>query len=178
MSHKKIVLLLLLTVLSMGAGLELGWVWSKYGPAAHGAPPRPWFDQLELNADQQKQMDKIWNDARQQMHELFEHRHDLDKQRDQEMRALLTPAQSASFDKIEQEYRASRAQLDKQRDSLLSDANGRSRALLDPAQVQKWDILAKDMQNRRWRGPMGMATQRSTTMPSADSPVHQNAGPS
>lgn len=168
----------------MGAGLELGWVWSPFqkisagAPGSdHGAPPRPWFDQLELTADQQTQMDKIWNDTRQQMHEMFEHRHDLDKQRDQDMRALLTPAQSAAYDKIEQDYRAKRAEMDKERDALISDATARSRALLDPAQTQKWDILAKDMQNRRWRGPMGMATQKSTTMPSGDSAGHHDDGP-
>ena len=158
-----------MAMLSLSTGMVVGWVWTPLEKMETSAPethsgPRPWFDQLGLTADQQKQMDKIWGDTRAQMHKLFEHRSDLDRQRDQQIMALLNPDQRAAYEKINQEFHDQRADSDKQRDSLLADANARSRALLDDSQKEKWDILSKDM--RRRHGPMGMSTQRSTTMPS------------
>jgi Spy/CpxP family protein refolding chaperone len=179
MMSRKAVLLLVMAVLTLSAGVVLGWVWTPHG---RGGGPRPWFDQLDLSAEQQKQMDKIWGDTRQQMQKLFERRHDLEKQRDQQVLALLDSGQRAAYDKINQDFRTQREDFDKQRESLIADANARSRALLDPSQKDKWDILSKEMQMRRRRGPMGMATQHSTAeaspsaaeaSPSATMPSHE-----
>jgi len=172
MMNRKAVLLLVMAVMTLSAGVVLGWVWT---PGGRGGGPRPWFDQLGLGAEQQKQMDKIWGDTRQQMQKLFERRRDLEKQRDQQVLALLDSGQRAAYDKINQNFRTQREDFDKQRESLIADANVRSRALLDPSQKDKWDILSKDMQMRRRHGPMGMATQRSTAeaSPSATMPAHE-----
>jgi len=186
---RKAVLILVMAVLTLSAGVVLGWVWTplqriEAGPAGgHGGGPRPWIvDQLGLSAEQQKQMDKIWGDTRQQMQKLSERRRDLEKQRDQQVQALLDSSQRAAYDKINEAFRTQREDFDKQRESLIADANVRSRALLDPSQKDKWDIISKDMQMRRRRGPMGMATQRSaaealpsaTTMPSHEGEEHQH----
>jgi hypothetical protein len=177
MGRKKTFLLLVMVVLTLGAGVELGWVWTPLRRAsasesnAHTAGPRPWFDQLDLSADQQKQMDKIWSDTRGQMQKLFEHHLDLDKQRDQAVLALLNPDQRAAFDKINQDFHAQREDLDKQRQALFADANTRSRALLDDSQKKNWDILTKQFQTRHRHGPMGLATQ-SSTMSSYDEGHH------
>jgi len=177
---RKAVLLLVMAVLTLGAGVVLGWVWTplqkiEVGPAGgHGGGPRPWIDQLGLSADQQKQMEKIWGDTRQQMQKLFERRRDLEKQRDQQVLALLDATQRAAYDKINHDFWTQREDLDKQRESLIADANVRSRALLDPSQKDKWDILSKEMQMRRRHGPMGMATQRSTTASSHEADEHQH----
>ena len=181
---RKSVLLLVMAVMTLSAGVVLGWVWTplqriEAGPTGgRGGGPRPWFDQLGLSADQQKQMDKIWSDTRQQMQKLFERRRDLEKQRDQQVQALLDSSQRAAYDKINQDFRTQREDFDKQRESLIADANVRSRALLDPSQKDKWDIISKDMQMRRRRGPMGMATQRSAAeaWPSATMPSHEGEG--
>ena len=109
------------------------------------------------------------------MQKLMERRRDLEKQRDQQILSLLNSSQREAYDKINQEFRTQREEFDKQRESLLADANAQSRALLDPSQKEKWDILAKDMQMRHRRGgPMGLATQRSTTMPSHEGEGHRD----
>ncbi len=178
--RRKAVLVLVMALLTLSAGMVLGWVWTPLQkieamtPGGHGGGPRPGFDQRGLRADQQKQMDKIWGDTRQQMQKLFERRRDLDKQRDQQILALLDPSQRAAYDKINQNFRNEREDVDKQRESLLADANAQSRALLDPSQRDKWDILAKDMQAHHRHGPMGMATQRSSTMPSHEEEGHHD----
>jgi Spy/CpxP family protein refolding chaperone len=179
MGNQKTVLIFAMAVLSIGAGMVVGWVWTPLQKAEVGSAgghggggPRPWFDQLGLSSDQQKQMDVIWSDARAQMQKMFDHRHEMEKERDQQITALLNPSQRAAYDKINQDFRQEREDADKERDSLLADANARSRALLDDSQKEKWDILSKDM--RRRRGPMGMSTQRSTTMPSFEGEGHHD----
>jgi Spy/CpxP family protein refolding chaperone len=180
MMSRKAVLLVVMAVLTLGAGVVLGWAWTPLqrieagAPGGHGGGPRPWFDQLGLSADQQKQMDKIWGDTRQQMQKLSDRRRDMEKQRDQQVVALLDSAQRAAYDKINHDFWTQREDIDKQRESLIADANVRSRALLDPSQKEKWDILSKEMQMRRRHGPMGMATQRSTTLPSHEGEAHQH----
>jgi hypothetical protein len=177
MGSRKIILVFAMAILSLSAGLVVGWAWTPLQKVQATAPagrpgPRPWFDQLQLAADQQKQMDKIWGDARAQMQKLFDHRWELEKQRDQQIAELLSPSELAAYDKINQDFRNQRAAADQERDALLADANARSRALLDDSQKEKWDIISKDM--RRRHGPMGPSTQRSTTtMPSNQGPSYQ-----
>lgn len=176
MGNRKIILLFAMAMLSVSAGMVLGWVWTPLQrdmvhTSAHTGP-RPWFDQLELRPDQQKQMDKIWSDTRAKMQGMFEHRRDLDRQRDQKIMALLNPEQLAAYEKINQDFRSQHEDMDKQRESLVADANARSRALLDDSQKEKWDILSKDM--RRRHGPMGLSTQRATTMPSYEGQGHHD----
>ena len=155
-------------MLSLGAGLVVGWVWTplQRAPASASAArggPRPWFDQLELGSDQQKEMDKIWGDVGLQMQKSFDHRKELERQRDQQIAELLSPSELAAYDKINQDFRSLREESEKARDAVLTDANARSRALLDDSQKETWDILSKEM--RRRRGPMRASTEHSTTMP-------------
>jgi Spy/CpxP family protein refolding chaperone len=170
MLRKKIVLILIMTLLALSAGMVLGWVWTplqKVETSTAGRGPRPWFDQLDLTPDQQQQMDKIWSDTRQQRQKMFERFHELDKQRDQQIQALLNPGQRSAYEKIIADFRAGRAELNKDRDALISDADSRSRALLNDSQKAKWDVLSKEMRARH--GAMGSSTQWSTTMPSRES---------
>src|SRR5579872_2865699 len=153
MGNRKIFLLFVMAVLSLSAGMVVGWVWTPLQKMEAGAPtghgggpgPRPWFDQLGLSPDQQKQMEKIWGDTRAQMQKMGDHHRDLDKKRDQAIAALLNPSQRVAYDKINQEYRNDREDADRQREALIADANARSRALLDDSQKEKWDIISKDM---------------------------------
>ncbi|HEX4053976.1 MAG TPA: hypothetical protein VHX86_06900 [Tepidisphaeraceae bacterium] len=169
MTRKKYALLLVMALLTLSAGVVLGWVWTPLQRAEAVHPggrggPRPWFDQLGLTPDQQKQMDKIWSDTRQQRQKLSERFRELDRARDQQILGLLNDGQRAAYGKIIDDFHAKRDELNKHRDALIVDASARSRALLDDSQKVKWDILSKEMRGRR--GPMGPSTQRSTTMPS------------
>jgi Spy/CpxP family protein refolding chaperone len=172
MLRKKIVLILVMTLLALSAGMVLGWVWTPLQKVEAsqnaGRGPRPWFDQLDLTPDQQQQMDKIWSDTRQQRQKMFERFHELDKQRDQKIQALLTDSQRGAYDKIIADFHAGREELNKQRETLISDANARSLALLNDSQKAKWEILSKEMRSRHG----GPATQRSATMPSQESLDH------
>src|ERR1700722_17886416 len=63
MGNRKIILIFAMAILSLSAGLVVGWVWTPLQKVQATAPgarpgPRPWFDQLQLASDQQKQMDK------------------------------------------------------------------------------------------------------------------------
>ncbi|MGD0464126.1 MAG: hypothetical protein ABSB74_16715 [Tepidisphaeraceae bacterium] len=174
MLRKKIVLILVMTLLALSAGMVLGWVWTPLQKAESSQAgvrgPRPWFDQLGLTPDQQQQMDKIWGDTRQQRQKMFERFRELDKQRDQQIQGLLNDSQRSAYDKIIADFRAGREELNKQREALISDANARSLALLDDSQKAKWEILSKEMRSRH--GSMGSATQRSTTLPSQGAQDH------
>jgi hypothetical protein len=178
MGLRKTAMLLILMALSLGAGVELGWMWrpGNFNPGAPGpnpGSPRPWFDQLGLSSDQQKQIDKIWGDIRQQMQRLGQQHRDLDKSRESQVLALLNDEQKAAYEQINKDIRASRDDLDKQREALIADANTRSRAMLSPTQQEKWDILSKEIRRRRG-GPMGSSTQHSTTMPSFENEGHHH----
>jgi Spy/CpxP family protein refolding chaperone len=179
MGFRKTVMLLVLMALSLAAGVELGWAWRpgqfNAGAEPHNPGPRPWFEQLDLTADQQKQFEKIWGDTRQQMHQLGQQYRDLEKSRETQIMALLTAEQKAGYEKINQGIRASRDEMDKQREASIADANSRSRALLSPEQQQKWDELSKDIRRRRG-GFMGSSTQHSTTQPSFEGEGHHNHG--
>jgi hypothetical protein len=169
MLHRKTVLILVMAVLVLSAGMVLGWVWTPLqkvdaNTAVPGGGPRPWFDQLGLSPDQKKEMDQIWSDVRSQRQKLFETRREMDHDRDAQIMALLDDSQQAAYKKINDDFRAKREDLEKQQDALITDASQRSRALLDDSQKKRWDILSADMHRRH--GPMGLSTQRSTTMPS------------
>jgi hypothetical protein len=165
MTGRKIILLLVMVALALSAGVMLGWVWTPLR-----GPPRPWFDELGLSTDQHQQIDLIWSETRQQIQKLREvSRHDLDRQRDQEVLKLLSDEQRAAYQKINDDYHAKRQALDKQRDALIGDANTRTRALLDDSQKKKWDILSKQMHEMHGRrGPGGSSTQRSMPPPPAN----------
>ena len=112
-------------------------------------------------------MDAIWNDTKLKLHTLnmMDRRRELDKQRDVQVRSLLSTEQQASYDQINADFRAKLDELDKERQKLIDDANQRSRALLDDNQKKLWDEQSK----RRTR--RGAATQRSTTRPWAGTPM-------
>lgn len=162
-----------MALLALSAGVVLGWVWTPLqrveAVQPGGRGPRPWFDQLDLTPDQQKQMDKIWSDTRQQRQKLSERFREMDRERDQQILALLNDGQRTAYGKIIDDFHAKRDELNKRRDALIVDASAKSRALLDDSQKVKWDILSKEMRGRR--GPMGPSTQRSTTMPSPSESV-------
>jgi hypothetical protein len=169
-----------MVILTLGAGVVLGWVWTPLqkvesaAPGGYGGGPRPWFDQLQLNPDQQAQMDKIWNDdTGQQMQKLGAQRRAIEKQRDDAIFNLLNTDQRQAYDKINKDFWAQREALDKQRQAIFADANARSRALLDDSQKQIWDTLTKQLQMRHHHGPMGQySTTMSSGMPSGGEGHH------
>ena len=166
-------LLVPMVVLVLGAGMVIGRISTRLQattqPAdkAHG-----WFDeQLNLSADQRKQMDAIWGDVRQNVGKTFEGRAALDKERDQAILDLLSDDQKKAYNAVLDNYRAKRGEMDKQRDKLFADANAKSRAILTEEQQKRWDALSKD--HHGWPGagqrrgrPGSQPTSRPGSRPS------------
>ena len=148
-------------VLMLGVGLVLGRMSAGPRPAGHGGGPggpggpspgggRGWFvDQLDLSAEQRRQMDAIWADTRAQVGKTWEQKRELDRKRDTAVRALLTEPQRAAFDGVWADYRSARSALDGDRDRLFRDANDRSKALLTEPQKVRWEAMGKEMHDRR-----------------------------
>ena len=153
-------------ILVLAAGMVIGRISTKL-PAATQPVDKPhgWFDeQLNLSADQRKQMDAIWGEVRQNVGKTFEGRSALDKDRDQAIMNLLNDDQKKQYAAIYDNYRTKRAEMDKQRDKLFADANARSRAILDEEQQKRWDALAKERHG--WPGPRSRG-QRPGSQPSS-----------
>ena len=170
----RLKLLLIPTVaLVLGAGMVIGRISTKL-PATTKPVEKPggWFDeQLNLSAEQRKQMDAIWGEVRQNMGKTFEGRQTIDKERDQAIRDLLSEDQKKSYDAIHEAYRAKRAEMDKQRDKLFADADQRSRAILNEEQQKRWDVLSKERQGRgRSRG--GRPGSQPSTRPFSGTGPH------
>jgi len=160
MSRRQIAFLTTM-VLVLCAGVVVGRLTTRMPlPAPEQGPGPSWIaQQLDLSAAQRQQMDAIWAETRQKMDQSFEKRHELDKQRDAEVRALLSEEQRAAFEKIMANYHAQRSEMDKQRESLIHDAETRSRALLDKTQQDRWDELTKEMHARHAMHHQGESAQ-------------------
>jgi len=169
MTRSKTILLTAF-VLVLSAGVVVGRLWTQLPameaphPAAGGPPPSWLADQLDLRAEQRRQMDAIWADTKQQIDKAFERRQQLDRERDQAIQELLTPAEWQAYGKIMEDFHNRRMEFDKQRRQLIHDANERSQALLDDGQKKKWEAL-RNAHDHAWHGPRGQENQRPATMP-------------
>jgi hypothetical protein len=120
------------------------------------------------------------------MSRQFEARRNVERDRDEAIRALVPDAQKAAYDKVMADYRTRRQDLDREREKLIQDATDRSRALLDDAQKIRWDGMSRDMRERgpRWGGGGPRATTRAsegtnpaaTTEPSGAGGLSDGAG--
>lgn len=175
------ILLVPTVVLVLAAGMVIGRISSKLPVAATQPTEKPggWFDeQLNLSADQRKQMDAIWGDVRQNMGKTFEGRQTIDKERDQAIRDLLSDDQKKQYDAIYESYRAKRTEMDKQREKMFADANQRSRALLNEEQQKRWDVLSKERQGRGRGGRGGRPGSQPSTRPFGGPGQHGPGEPS
>jgi Spy/CpxP family protein refolding chaperone len=149
--------LLVMALLVLCAGVVVGRLSARL--AAEVPPPPPdhtpsWLaDQLNLSADQQQKMDAIWADVKQQMNGEGEKHRELDRERDDAIRDLLSDEQQVEYQEIYDIYRQKRQEMEKTRDALIKSAEDRSRALLNDSQKARWDQMAKDMHAHRPGGP-------------------------
>lgn len=172
MMRSKLVLLIAV-ILVLSAGVVVGRLWTQWprvtGPADK---PQSWLvDQLDLTADQQRQMDAIWAEAKPKIAQTWDLRRALDHERDRAVQDLLTPEQWTEYGKIFDEFRVKEAALHQEREQLMHDAEARSRALLSDSQKQKWDAMKNA---HRWYGSRGPASRPSTRPVGAASGTHGN----
>jgi Spy/CpxP family protein refolding chaperone len=162
----------MMAVLVLCAGVVVGRLSARLSseipPPPPGHTPSWLADQLDLTADEQQKMDAIWADVKQQMSRDWDKRHDLDRQRDEAIRNMLTDEQRAKYEEIYDTYRQKRADMEKTRDALIKSAEERSRALLTDSQKVRWDQLAKDMHGHH-PGPGGPGPEHG---PDGPGPEH------
>jgi hypothetical protein len=144
-------------VLVLGAGVVVGRLSVRLPELVHppGHSPSWLAEQLNLSTQQHQQMDAIWDDVKQKLGSTWDKRHELDRQRDQAVQDLLTPAQRAAYQKIYDDYHNQRTALEKSRDALVSEAEERSRALLSDSQKARWDELTREWHSHRPHPPFG-----------------------
>lgn len=142
------------------AGLAVG---RSHHPAALHPEPRPWLsEQLNLNAEQEVKMKQIWSQA--MAHQPDPQRfHDADRQRDEQIRDLLTDQQKAQLDAINAEHERRINELRAQRDQVFKAADEQTRAILTDEQRKKFDEISKDRARRHGGPPMMRMHNRPAT---------------
>jgi hypothetical protein len=153
------MILLSAFVLVLCAGVVVGRLWNQLPVETKAPTSQPsWLaDELQLQPEQREKMDALWTATKAINAKSFERRQALDRERDQAIQQLLTPAEWMAYDKIIEDFRTKRAALDKERHQLMDETNEKSMALLNDDQKHKWEEL------RNWRGPHGAGpTTRQT----------------
>ncbi len=131
-------------VLALFAGIALGMLTARI-PQTHEA--RSWMsDELNLSSEQRDQMRAIWQDMMKNRSRDWEARRSLEKQRSEDIVALLTPEQKEKYDQINQDFAKSTQEMQKQREQAFADAQEKTKAILTPEQREKYEQL---MQKRR-----------------------------
>jgi Spy/CpxP family protein refolding chaperone len=173
------IILVLTVLLMLGAGFVLGQISARMqgGPPPGDRPPSWLADQLDLTADQRKQMDAIWGETKQKIGKTFEARRAIDKERDQAIVALLDDKQRGAYEQILDKAKQRRTALDQEREAAMRDANERSRALLNDRQKERWETLTQQMRAHDRHGRRGPDNRRSATMPGHGREERRGGGP-
>lgn len=144
--------------LMFAAGLTIG---RSHQPALAPHQNRSWLSaQLNLTPSQEQQMRQIWSDAAAAQGDNRQYR-ELDRQRDQAIRAMLTSEQRSQLDQINHDHDADVAALNGQRDRIVQEANSKTREILNDQQRLKFDEIESAHGHRRGL-PMKRFRQHST----------------
>lgn len=146
MRNKRMELLLIvLTVLAMGAGVAAGLLAARL-PAARTQPAMqgdvtPLVAELGLSPSQQDQMRSIWEGVRDEIRNSFDRAQRLQARRDDAILSILTDQQKAQFETIAREYADQFAQVTRDRDGAFQDGVKRTKTLLSGEQQEKYDRI-------------------------------------
>jgi cell division protein ZapA (FtsZ GTPase activity inhibitor) len=109
-------------------------------------------EQLNLTAEQQEQMHKIWSGVDASARQHFEQRRAFAEDRDKAIAELLTPEQKPKYDQIRQDYDRKLAELSQERKLADDQAVEKTKQILVGDEVAKYEELIK---RQRERGPGG-----------------------
>ena len=144
-----------LTVLGLSAGVVAGMLVSRVAGDANGKvvtpisnQPMPLVEELALTSDQQREMRRIWEDVRVKVQDCFSRAQKLQKQRDDEILALLNEEQKAKFEKIAKRFADLDRQITNEREEIFNAAINQTRKLLTDEQRTKYDKILKQRLNR------------------------------
>jgi Spy/CpxP family protein refolding chaperone len=118
--------------------------------------------ELNLTADQQKQLNDIWSDAfHRGGHENEDQRKEIHKQRDDAISALIHSEDKPAYEQIQKNYSDQMSALEQQWHSSFESAVEKTKQILTPQQRQKYEeILARNQWDRH-------SGDRATTRPAA-----------
>jgi Spy/CpxP family protein refolding chaperone len=121
--------------------------------------------ELELSAEQQKQLEQIWSDvAKGGWRDRMDRRRQLSRERDEAIAALIRPEDKVRLDEILKQYAESSAAMERESRASYQSAVDQTKAMLTPEQRAKYEeILARHESERgsrdRHRGDRGAASR-------------------
>ena len=129
----------------------------------HGGP----MDELKLTPDQQEKMRTIWSEVGKLRDQRFADRRKLSEKRENDILALLTPAQRSDYDKIQETYRADVKASEDALQSAVHKAEDETRAMLTPEQLPIYEKIRNRIgpPGDRGRGRGRGRGNRSSTQP-------------
>jgi Spy/CpxP family protein refolding chaperone len=148
------VLLVLAFLLVCAAGVVVGTAVNTARPQITERP-QPEFRDLNLSSEQQKEMHDIWNKFAKQRGPLFQKRHQLDQQREESFRAMLTPEQLSEYEQIQRTFEQQKKECDEEVHKLYRAADDATRQILSPEQQKKLDEVRQRMPHEKHGPGMG-----------------------
>src|SRR5262245_30369222 len=128
MMRRRETVLVILTLVAVGAGVVAGMIASRLPAAGAAAPTQSTLaKELNLSPQQSEQMRAIWEGVRGNVRKSYEDADRLGHQRDQAVQNMLNPEQKAAFEKLTRDYADQFAALRKQRDAAFADAVAQTR---------------------------------------------------
>jgi Spy/CpxP family protein refolding chaperone len=139
------ILMIIAVVLSLGAGILLGFAGSRMPFHDHHGGHSFLMDELNLTEDQRNQMQKIWSDTVDGLRDKhFQQMDQMRQDREAAIDALLTPDQKTKYDAMNKDFQAKMAVIDKERDDSIQSAIDQTKKILTDSQRAKYEQLLKD----------------------------------
>jgi Spy/CpxP family protein refolding chaperone len=150
--------------LTLAAGVAGGLVAARApGVKSAIASAHSPLDELQLSADQTRQMRTIWEAVRDSVQGCQIRGQTLRQQRDRAMESLLTDEQKARFEKVAQDYNNQILALNSQREATFQSA------------VTETTKILNDQQRLAYKRILRTRTGREPGQPLLDEPPHTQA---
>jgi hypothetical protein len=153
-------------IMTLAAGVLTGRL-MKARAASSSSQPAPaggsfLVNELQLTAEQSNRMRAIWEQARDTVQEDMRTAERIQQQQDEQLNALLTPAQRTEYARITNEGRNRLAALDAKRKEAFALAVAQTREILRPDQ---WAAYQQILKNQVGTIPGADPGNNSTTRP-------------
>lgn len=140
-----------LFIVAFAAGGAVAWTLRPHSPRPSSRGGSFLLHELNLTAEQQKQMQGIWSNlGKDSWHQDAERRKVIQRQRDEAIRALIPADKKTLLDQILADYQKQMTDLGEQRRRNYEQAVEKTKAILTPEQRSKYEqILARRPEGRR-----------------------------
>jgi hypothetical protein len=135
------LILAIVFLLTLCSGVVAGMLYSRLpanNPPSVQPSPTALQQALNLTADQQDKMEKIWEGVRKTVDGCVNRAHDIQHRQDEALSALLTEDQKAKFKKIQDEFHQQSEDLKAAEEQAIHQA------------VQQTDLILDDQQRKHY----------------------------